>query len=151
MPSRVLMSSVPPLSLPDCTCELVLHRSRPIGRSFCHFNYHLNLDGIVERKARHSDSRSRVFADCLAEDLHHQIGKSVDDLWLVTKTFGRVDHPKDFDYALHAVQAAKRGTHLRQHDQTNLARRVIAFLYGEVLAHLAFVLPIGSRSVSRKE
>src|ERR1700730_1728473 len=127
------------------------HRPKAISRSFCHFNYHLNLNSIVERKARHPDSGSRVFADRLAEDLHHQIGKSVDYLRLVTKTFGRVDHPKDLDHALHAIQATKRGAHLRQHDQPNLVRRVIAFLYGEVLAHLAFVLPISSWSVSREK
>jgi hypothetical protein len=46
-------------------------RSQPISRSFCHFNYHLNLNSIVERKARHPYSGSRVFARRLAEDLHH--------------------------------------------------------------------------------
>jgi hypothetical protein len=82
------------------------------------------------------------------EDLHHQIGKSVYYLRLVTKTFGRIDHPKDFDHSLHAIQAAKRGAHLCQHDQPNLARRVIAFLYGEVLAHLDHS-PIDSGSTIR--
>src|SRR5579863_3244633 len=131
--------------------RLILRRSQRTSRSICHFNYHLNLDSIIERKARHPHSGPRVFAVRLAEDLHHQIGKSVDYLRLVAKTFGRVDHPKDFDHALHAIQATKRGAYLCQHDQANLARRVVAFLNGEVLADLAFVLPISSRSVSREE
>jgi hypothetical protein len=87
----------------------------------------------------------------LSRDIHHQIGKSVDYLRLVAKTFGRVDHPKDFDHSFHSIQATKRGAHLRQHDQPNLARRIVAFLHGEVFAHLAFVLPVSSRSVSREE
>lgn len=51
---------------------------QPNSRSFCHFNYHLDLYCVIEWKARHADSGSRVFADRLAEDLHHQIGKSID-------------------------------------------------------------------------
>src|ERR1700752_132963 len=102
--------------------------NRPAGGLFRKLNDHLNLHSIVERKPRHTDSRSRVLADRLAKNLHHQVGKSIYYFRLVTKAFGGVDHAKDFDHAFNAIQATNRSAHLGQHDQPNLTRRVITFL-----------------------
>jgi hypothetical protein len=50
-----------------------------------------------------------VLADLLSKNFHHQIGKAIHDARLVSKTFGRIDHAKDFDNTFHAIKAAKRG------------------------------------------
>src|SRR5215469_10551032 len=76
---------------------------------------HLDFNGIVEGKSRHPYGRACVLSR-LAEHVHHQIGKSVYYLWLVTKIIGGVDHPKDLYDALHVIQAADCGSHFRQHD-----------------------------------
>src|SRR5215471_12530011 len=76
---------------------------------------HLDFNRIVEGKCRHPYGRACVLSR-LAEHVHHQIGKSVYYLWLVTKIIGGVDHPKDLYDALHVIQAADCGSHFRQHD-----------------------------------
>jgi hypothetical protein len=66
---------------------------RPSRSQSLDLNDHLDFNGIIERKPRHPYGRACMLSNRLAENIHHQIGKSVYHLWLVTKIVGRVDHP----------------------------------------------------------
>ena len=76
---------------------------------------HLNLHRTARWKRLHTYGGARVFANLFSKDLYHQIGKTIHDTRLVSKTFRRIDHAKNFDNVFNAVKTAKRSSHFRQH------------------------------------
>src|SRR5687768_5493487 len=102
-----------------------------------HLEDHLDLHRDVTGEPRHSDRRARVPADGLAEHFDHQVREAVDDLRLIAEAVGGVHHAEHLYHALDLVEAPELAARRREQAQTDFARRFVALLDREVLAHLA--------------
>src|SRR3982751_2562112 len=78
-----------------------------------HRDDRIDLDRHAERKDRHADRGPRM-ATLLPEHFDHQVADAVRDLRLIGEIDGRADENAQLDDALHAVERAEHGIHLRQ-------------------------------------
>src|ERR1700739_4910512 len=73
----------------------------------------------------------------LAEDLHEQIGATIDDLGRIVEVGGGIDHAKQLDDEVDAVERAERITHGGKQTQSDQPRAPVAFLNADIDVKLA--------------
>lgn len=73
----------------------------------------LDLDSLVQRKRGGADCRSCMLS-AFAEQLGHQVGESVHDLWLLGESGCAVDESQRLDQIVHAVKVAEVIPHAPQ-------------------------------------
>src|SRR5206468_979103 len=80
-----------------------------------------------------ADRRARRLA-AVAEQLDEEIGRAVDDAWLIAEPGRRVDESQEVHELLDAVQIAERVFDRRQGHQDGVTRGLVALLERQVLA-----------------
>src|ERR1700751_3201382 len=73
----------------------------------------------------------------IAKDLHEQIGAAIDDLRRIVEVRGGIDHAKELDDKIDAVERAERITHGGQQAQADQPRAPVALLNANVDAKFA--------------
>ena len=76
-------------------------------------------------------------------DSLQQFAAAVDDLGVINKIIGRVDHAKELQYPADAVETAERSNKGAEHSKANLSSRNSGLIHGDALTDL----PLGKASI----
>src|SRR5262245_43698510 len=95
----------------------------------------LDLYRNLHRQGNESDRRSGV-ATRISENLDEEIRATIDHFRLISKLGWAVDHSKHLDYALDAVEVAKRLLCGGDDLKSNLTGVLIALLDGQIRSNL---------------
>src|SRR6516164_2157362 len=96
----------------------------------------LDLDRNLIGQHDIADSRAGV-PTSIAEDLHEEIGTAIDDLRRIVEVRRGIDHTKELDDKIDAVERAERIAHGGKQAQSDQPRAPIAFLNADVDAEFA--------------
>src|SRR5262245_37026794 len=131
--SRGLRVQQAPLRIDPYVLEMI-SRCRP--PDYFASRNHFDLDRNLLGKRHHADGGARA-SPAVAEYLHHQIRKTIDDLRVLLEVWRCVDHPKNLYDAMHVIEAADNGSNARQHVNPSAARRCITLINGQAAADFA--------------
>src|SRR5215471_4708400 len=96
----------------------------------------LDLDRNLIGQHDIADGRAGVTPG-IAEDLHEQIGAAIDDLRRIVEVRGGIDHAKELDDEIDAVERAERIAHRGEQAQSDQPCAPVTFLDTDIDAKLA--------------
>jgi len=106
------------------------------GSAFPEPGDQFDLHCDVEGQFRETDGTAGV-TSCVAEDIHQQVGASIDNRGSLIEPWCDIDHPEDLYDARDAVKIAEIGSQGGEDGQRSHSRRVPSLFDGKVPSELS--------------